>query len=134
MGVVLPTVPGLIALLWMAQAPAAGGPPAQAACQVTGTVRADATPLPGVAITVRAGGHADPGAICLVFFRNGVRVFETPTTDADTVNEPARHAAVFRFDVPAATLQPGRYTCQVNVVDDAAGTFAFPRFTVYVTP
>ena len=31
-------------------------------------------------------------------------------------------------------LQPGRYTCQVNVVDDAAGTFAFPRLTLYVAP
>ena len=70
----------------------------------------------------------------LVFFRNGVRVFETPTTEADALSEPARRAAVFRFDVPAATLQPGRYTCQVNVVDDAAGTFAFPRLTVYVAP
>jgi len=24
------------------------------------------------------------------------------------------------------------YTCQVNVVNDAAGTFAFPRFPLYV--
>ncbi len=83
-------------------------------------------------------GPSAQGAIrlltSLVFFRNGVRVFETPTTEADAVNEPARRAAVFRFDVPAATLQPGRYTCQVNVIDDVAGTFAFPRLTVYVAP
>jgi hypothetical protein len=68
----------------------------------------------------------------LVFFRNGVRVYETPVTEVTEVTEPARRAAVFRFDLPAATLKPGRYTCQINVIDDAAGTFAFPRLTLYV--
>jgi hypothetical protein len=68
----------------------------------------------------------------LVFFRNGVRVYETGVTEATTVTEPSRKAAVFRFDVPVASLKPGRYLCQVNVIDDAAGTFAFPRLTLYV--
>jgi VWFA-related protein len=68
----------------------------------------------------------------LVFFRNGVRVYETPVSEATSLTEPARRAAVFRFDLPAATLQPGRYTCQVNVIDDTAGTFAFPRLPLYV--
>ena len=70
----------------------------------------------------------------LVFFRNGVRVYETPLDESDALTDPARNAAVFRFDVPASALQPGRYTCQVNVVDDAAGTFAFPRLTLFVAP
>jgi hypothetical protein len=69
-----------------------------------------------------------------VFFRNGVRVYETPLDESDALTDPARNAAVFRFDVPASALQPGRYTCQVNVVDDAAGTFAFPRLTLFVAP
>ncbi len=77
-----------------------------------------------------------PGAIrlltSLVFFRNGVRVYETPVTEATSVTEPSRKAAVFRFDLPASTLKPGRYLCQVNVIDDVAGTFAFPRLTLYV--
>jgi len=34
--------------------------------------------------------------------------------------------------VPAGALEPGLYTCQINVIDDAAGTFAFPRFQLYV--
>jgi hypothetical protein len=34
--------------------------------------------------------------------------------------------------VPAGSLEPGLYTCQVNVIDDTAGTFAFPRFQLYV--
>ena len=40
--------------------------------------------------------------------------------------------AVFQFDVPAASLPPGLYTCQVNVVDDVAGAFTFPRMQLYV--
>jgi hypothetical protein len=33
---------------------------------------------------------------------------------------------------PAASLQPGLYVCQVNVIDDVAGTFAFPRLALLV--
>jgi hypothetical protein len=36
--------------------------------------------------------------------------------------------------VPLEKLRPGFYSCQVNVVDDAAGTFAFPRLAVLVRP
>jgi hypothetical protein len=79
---------------------------------------------------------ATPGTIrlltSLVFFRNGVRVYETPVTEVTSVTEPSRKAAVFRFDLPVSTLKPGRYLCQVNVIDDVAGTFAFPRLTLYV--
>jgi hypothetical protein len=43
-----------------------------------------------------------------------------------------RKAVSFEMIVPAGALEPGLYTCQVNVVDDTAGTFAFPRFQLYV--
>jgi hypothetical protein len=29
-------------------------------------------------------------------------------------------------------LKPGWYTCQVNVIDDAGGTFAFPRLPILI--
>jgi len=38
----------------------------------------------------------------------------------------------FSFDVPLDTLKPGTYICQVNVVDDTAGTFIFPRLALKV--
>ncbi len=88
-------------------------------------------PAPQAAV---AGGSGIRLLTSLVFFRNGVRVYETPLDESNTLTDPARHAAVFRFDVPASALQPGRYTCQVNVVDDAAGTFAFPRLILFVAP
>jgi hypothetical protein len=36
------------------------------------------------------------------------------------------------LDVPLSGLKPGLYLCQLNVIDDAAGSFAFPRFAVLV--
>lgn len=68
----------------------------------------------------------------IAFFRNGVRVYETPLVEATQLTSPGKRTAVFQFDVPAASLQPGFYTCQVNVIDDVAGTFAFPRLALYV--
>jgi VWFA-related protein len=68
----------------------------------------------------------------IAFFRGRVRVFETPPIETTELGAPDRRTAVFQFDVPAASLPPGIYTCQVNVVDDIAGTFAFPRLPLYV--
>ena len=68
----------------------------------------------------------------VAFFRGRVRVFETPVVETTELNDSDRKAAVFRLDVPAASLRLGLYTCQVNIVDDVAGAFAFPRFQVFV--
>jgi len=50
------------------------------------------------------------------------------------INAIERNAAVFQFEVPADRFRPGLYTCQVNIVDDVAGTFTFPRLELYVRP
>jgi len=68
----------------------------------------------------------------ITFFRGRVRAFETPPVQTTEMTDPGRRTVVFQFDVPAASLQPGVYTCQVNVIDDAAGTFAFPRLPLLV--
>jgi hypothetical protein len=52
--------------------------------------------------------------------------------EALQLTAPDRKAAVFQFDVPLNQLKPGLYTCQVTVIDDAAGTFAFPRLALLV--
>jgi len=46
---------------------------------------------------------------------------------ASEVNAPERKAVIFQIDLPLQSLKPGLYMCQVNVIDDAAGSFAFPR-------
>ncbi len=66
------------------------------------------------------------------FFNGKIKMFETPLVEARQLNAPERKAAVFQFDVPLAQLKPGIYTCQVNVIDDAGGTFSFPRLPILV--
>jgi hypothetical protein len=34
--------------------------------------------------------------------------------------------------LPLQALKPGFYVCQVNVVDDVSGNFAFPRSPILV--
>ena len=66
------------------------------------------------------------------FFRGKVKAYETPLVEAKELNTPQRKAATFEIEVPAAQLRPGWYTCQINVIDDAGGTFAFPRLPLVV--
>jgi hypothetical protein len=67
------------------------------------------------------------------FLSNGTKVYETPLVDATAINVPERNAVAFQFDVPLARLKPGTYVCQVNVIDDAGGSFSFPRMALMVT-
>lgn len=66
------------------------------------------------------------------FLQGGVKVYETPLVSADAVNEPDRNAIAFQFDVPLNQLKPGTYICQVNVIDDAGGSFSFPRLALRI--
>jgi VWFA-related protein len=66
------------------------------------------------------------------FVNNGTKVFETALVTATAVNDPEQNAVVFQFDVPLTQLKPGTYLCQVNVIDDAAGSFMFPRLALRV--
>ena len=67
------------------------------------------------------------------FLINGSKVYETPLVTADAINVPQRDAVAFQFDVPLTQLKPGTYICQVNVIDDAGGSFTFPRMALRVT-
>jgi hypothetical protein len=51
---------------------------------------------------------------------------------ATALNEPGREAVAVELDVPLDKLKPGSYIGQLNVVDDAGGSFAFPRFALLV--
>ena len=51
---------------------------------------------------------------------------------AKAINVAGRDAVAIELDVPLDGLKPGQYICQLNVIDDAAGSFAFPRFAVLV--
>ena len=68
----------------------------------------------------------------VAFYRGNVKAYETSLVEADQINVPERRAAGFELDVPLVNLKPGFYTCQINVIDDAAGTFAFPRLPLLI--
>jgi VWFA-related protein len=68
----------------------------------------------------------------LAFYRGKVKVMETPVVERQALDAANRKAALFQFEVSSADLTPGLYTCQVNVIDDAGGKFAFPRLAFYV--
>jgi VWFA-related protein len=68
------------------------------------------------------------------FLSGSAKAFETPLIQATQLNVPDRSAVAFQFDVPLSSLKPGTYICQINVIDDAGGTFTFPRTAVLIRP
>ncbi len=83
----------------------------------------------------RPHAPASPGIRLLTnvaFFHDDKKTFETPLVTAQQLNTADRHAVAFQVEVPLKELKPGFYTCQVNVIDDAAGSFLFPRLALLV--
>jgi VWFA-related protein len=68
----------------------------------------------------------------LELIQGSTKVYETAQVQAKTINVEGRDAVSIELDVPLTSLKPGSYICQLNVIDDAAGSFAFPRFAVLV--
>ena len=66
------------------------------------------------------------------FLQGSAKVYESKPVVAGEVAAPDRKAIVFQMDVPLQTLKPGYYLCQVNVIDDVAGSFLFPRFPLLI--
>jgi VWFA-related protein len=66
------------------------------------------------------------------FLRNGSKVYESKPVVASELNAPERKAVVFQIDLPLQSLKPGFYTCQINIIDDVSGNFAFPRWPILV--
>lgn len=68
----------------------------------------------------------------LAFFRGKTRVYQTPPAEALQLSDRDRKTVVVRVSVPASALDAGLYTCQLNVIDDVGGSFAFPRLAMYL--
>jgi VWFA-related protein len=66
------------------------------------------------------------------FLQGDAKVYESKQVIASEVTAPDRKAVIFQIDLPLQSLKPGFYTCQINVVDDNAGNFAFPRWPILV--
>ncbi|HET6177074.1 MAG TPA: VWA domain-containing protein [Candidatus Sulfotelmatobacter sp.] len=80
-------------------------------------------------------GRTTPGIHLLsnvAFYRGKSKIFESSLVEMTELNARDRKAAVFQLDLPLNPLNPGFYTCQVNVIDDAAGHFLFPRLALLI--
>jgi VWFA-related protein len=89
-----------------------------------------------VKLAADATAKAAKGAINLMssleLIQGSTKVFETPVVQATALNVQGRDAVAVELDVPLDKLKPGTYIGQLNVIDDAGGSFAFPRFAVLV--
>jgi VWFA-related protein len=66
------------------------------------------------------------------FLQGNVKIYESKQVAATEVTVPDRKAVVFQIDLPLQSLKAGLYVCQVNVIDDVAGNFAFPRWPILI--
>ncbi len=94
-----------------------------------GKAAAAQTPDAGKSPSEKAGIHLLTN---VAFFRGKAKVFESSMVELNELNARDRKAGVFQLDLPLSPLKPGFYTCQVNVIDDAAGQFLFPRLALLI--
>jgi VWFA-related protein len=78
-------------------------------------------------------GHPTVRVLTSIEFLQGdAKVYETKPLVAQEITSPERRAVVFQMEIPLESLKPGFYTCQINVIDDAGGNYAFPRWPILV--
>jgi hypothetical protein len=70
----------------------------------------------------------------LALYRDGKKVFESDPVAAHRLLENRFDALPVRLTVPLAQVQPGKYQCQVNVIDQFGRKFAFPRTALAIVP
>ncbi len=81
-----------------------------------------------------AAASTQPLVATVSFYRGKLKAFETAPLEVTEGLNPKSKALPMKFDVPLAKLAPGRYDCQVSVLDPTAGKFNFWRVPVVVLP
>jgi VWFA-related protein len=82
--------------------------------------RAEASPLPLVAF--------------VTFYRGAVKILETAPLALTGDVDPRTKALPLRFSVPLEGLAPGRYECQVTVLEPGAAKATFWRAPIAIVP
>jgi VWFA-related protein len=70
----------------------------------------------------------------VAFYRDNRKVFETAAVRMNRVDEKRQNTVPVWISVPVDKIEPGRYECQVNVIDQFGRKFAFPRTNLAVLP
>jgi VWFA-related protein len=83
----------------------------------------------------KKNGHATVRVLTSIEFLQGdAKVYESKAVLAQEVTAPERKAVVFQMEIPLESLKPGFYMCQINVIDDVSGNYAFPRWPILIRP
>jgi VWFA-related protein len=69
-----------------------------------------------------------------LFNEKGTKAFEVAPLDETALADTRPEAVPVKIQVPLKDLAPGRYTCQINVIDQIGRKFAFPRTPMVVVP
>jgi VWFA-related protein len=67
------------------------------------------------------------------FNQKGAKTFEVPEIAFTQLAATRPGAVPVNVQVPLRNITPGRYICQINVIDEAGRKFAFPRAALVVT-
>jgi hypothetical protein len=68
------------------------------------------------------------------FYRQGRKAFESAPVELSALSTTRQGTLPVQFQVPLNVLKPGRYTCQVDVIDEIAKKFDFLRAPLVVLP
>ena len=69
-----------------------------------------------------------------LFNQTGAKAFEIGPLDATQLVSTRPETVPVSFTIPLKDLAPGRYTSQINVVDEVGRKFAFPRSPLVISP
>ena len=77
---------------------------------------------------------AQPIVASLTFYRGKVKAFESEPVEVSEGLNANTGALPVRFAVPLKKFEPGRYTCQVSVLNPTGQRFAFWRAPMILLP
>ncbi|HEY1493816.1 MAG TPA: VWA domain-containing protein [Candidatus Solibacter sp.] len=67
-----------------------------------------------------------------LFNQKGVKAFEAGPLQATELAATRPNTVPVELEIPLKSIAPGRYTCQINVIDEIGRKFAFPRTAMMV--
>ncbi len=81
-----------------------------------------------------AAEKTQPLLATVSFYRGKAKAFEAAPLEVTTGLNPKSKAVPIRFSLPLEKLQPGRYVCQVSVIEPSAQKFAVWRSAMVLLP
>jgi VWFA-related protein len=68
----------------------------------------------------------------LALYRDNKKVFESPAVRANRLTESRDATLPVWLQIPLSNINPGKYACQVNLIDDFGRKFSFSRAAIAV--